>query len=456
MDKWEQDRYHYEREQQDGNQYQRQQQDQHQHQSQQQEWNQYAMDQSLYQHQMVQSQYQYERAMPVRSRPTFNAQPQEISSTYPVDPPAYYSTEVPAPTTPSMERMPSIQPAFKDIPLDKLIAIPSSTAKRASLFLRAYPPSLAAFSITEAEFLQFVDTLNQVCKTSPPLQVLSIAGQIVGLVPIATAQIVGTAVNIAADVGAGAVTYGRSEMELKKANKELFGPRGLKVEIAKLDALAKLAKIPILDASGKFNKNVQLLGSLDEMDLGISTTQRRLDSMQQWIAPLELREQRVSDIPPQNKLGQFSAKLDEKIKVRKNEKTVAKRQEVLQDYGEEYTDIHSKLDKDTRKVERELAKEMEKIQREMDRADRKHSPTKQQEKMEKVQRKMAKAEAERDKEMAKVQKDYEKDMGKLEKDKVKGDKEQKSMRTILWLIVRKVNEGESENTLVDYMARTLA
>lgn len=284
---------------------------------------------------------------------------------------------------------------------------------------------------------------------------LSIAGQITGLVPVATAQIVGTVVNIAAEVGAGAMTYGRSEMELKKANKELFGPRGLKVEIAKLDALAKLAKIPILDASGKLNKNVQLLRSIDEMDLSISTTQRQLDSMQQWIAPLELREQRVFETP-QNKLGQFSAKLDEKIKVRKNEKTVAKRHEVLQDYDEDYKDLHSKMDKDTQKVERELAKEMEKIQREMDRSDRKHSPNKQQEKMEKVQRKMAKVEADREKEMAKIQKDYEKEMGKLEKDKVKGDKEQKSMRTILWLIVRKVNEGESENTLVDFMARNLA
>lgn len=400
-----------------------------------------------------QERYQHERTISSDSRPTFNSSPGPTWTSYPDDPPAY-GVETQAPLSQTTERMPSIQPAFRDVRLEKLVAIPSATSKRASQFLRAYPPSLAAFSISESEFLQFLDTLNDVCKTSPPLEVLSIAGSIVGLVPLATAQIVGTAVNLAADVGAGALTYGRSEMELRKANKELFGPRGLKAEIAKLDAVARLTGMPILDASGKFNKDLQLLGSIDEVDLNISITSRRLDAMQPWIAALEMAGPRVSPTS-QNKLSQLNAKIDEKMRVKKEQKMLAKRREVLQDYGEGSKEIQSKVEKDTYKVEEELGREIEKIQREIERSEQKgeRKPEKQQEKMDKLQRKLAKAHEEREKELAKINRGYEKDVGKLEKDKIKGDKEQKKMREILWLTIRKVSEGE--NSMQDFIVRYL-
>ena len=47
-------------------------------------------------------------------------------------------------------------------------------------FARAYSPFLASHSVYKNEFLQFIDHLN-VCKTaSPPLQLLNLAGTIVG------------------------------------------------------------------------------------------------------------------------------------------------------------------------------------------------------------------------------------------------------------------------------------
>ncbi|KAK5047571.1 hypothetical protein LTR84_006668 [Exophiala bonariae] len=401
---------------------------------------------------VTQERHHYESTVSSGSRPSFNPS-QQSWSPYPDDPPAY-GAETPASLPHAIERIPTIQPTFREVPLEKLIAIPSATSKRASQFLRAYSPSLASFAISEAEFLQFLDTLNDVCKTSPPLEVLSIVGSIVGLVPLATAQIAGTAVNIAADVGAGALTYGRSEMELRKANKELFVPRGLKVEIAKLDAVARLAGIPILDDSGKFNKKVQLLGSIDEVDLDISTTQRRLDAMQPWIAPLEIHGPRAS-VTPQNKLSQLNTSLDEKIKMRKEQKMLSKRREVLQDYDDDSKKVQSKVERDTRRAEEDLAKEMEKIQREIDRAELKadRKPEKQQEKIEKLRRKMNEAVDEKDKELAKINRGYDKEVGNLEKDKLKGDKEQKKMREILWLIIRKADKRE--NTMQDFIVRHL-
>ncbi|KEF53169.1 uncharacterized protein A1O9_10617 [Exophiala aquamarina CBS 119918] len=334
--------------------------------------------------------------------------------------------------------------------LEKLIAIPSATSARESGFLRAYPPSLAAFSISVSEFLHFIDTINHVSAKSPPLQVLSLAGNIVGLVPLATTQMVGTAINLGAEVGAAAVTYGRSEMELRKANKELFGPRGLKVEVAKLDAVARLTGMPILNSNGRFNKNIALLKPLDESDMDISMDSRRLEALGPWIAPLEIQRGRppmpASASQTESKFGQFQARLDEKGKARREKKAVAKRHELQQDYDKDYKEIQSKLEQDLSKREEELAKDLKEIQKDMDKAKRKKKPDRQNEEMEKLERKMAKAVEESENKVAKITREYEKDLGKLEMDKLKGDKEEKRMREILWLVVREI-DGQDETPL---------
>jgi uncharacterized membrane-anchored protein YhcB (DUF1043 family) len=293
-----------------------------------------------------------------------------------------------------------------------------------------------------------------VSEKSPPLQVLSLAGSIVGLVPLPPAQIVGTAINLGAEVGAAAVTYGRSEMELRKANKELFGPRGLKVEIAKLDAVARLTGMPILDADGKFNKNVALLKPLDRSDMDISKHSRRLDAMHPWIAALEVQEgPRVST--PETKFGQFQAKLDEKEKAKKEKKTRTRRQELQQEFDKDGREIQSRFDKDMRKLEEELVKDLKEIQKDMDRARRKQNPERQNEELEKLEKKKAKAVEASEKEKAKICRAYEKDLSKLEIDKIKGDKEEKSMRETLWLIVREIDGDSAGGTLQDVLIRYL-
>jgi len=374
--------------------------------------------------------------------------PRTVSS-YLESPPPY---TLQAPTTAPQTF--STTPSSSNGRLEKLIAIPSATSARESPFLRAYPPSLAGFSISAPEFLHFIDTLNHVSAKSPPLQVLSLAGNIVGLVPLATTQIVGTAINIGAEVGAAAVTYGRSEMELRKANKELFGPRGLKAEIAKLDAVARLTGMPILDSNGEFNKNIALLKPLDESDMDISMDSRRLEAMGRWIAPLELQaggapiSASASTSQTKTKLEQFQAKLEAKEKVKKEKKAVARRHELQQEYDKDWKEIQSKFEKDTNKRKEELAKDLKEIQKEMDKARRKKEkkPERQDEEMEKLERKMAKAVEGSEDKMAKITREYEKDLGKLEIEKLKSDKEEKRMREILWLIVRE-RDAEDESVI---------
>lgn len=87
----------------------------------------------------------------------------------------------------------------------------------------------------------------------------------------------------------------RTDSSIKTANRDIFNPRGLKVEIAKLDALAHLARIPILDSNGKINRQAPLLLQL-QLGLGVAADerqeteleiQRKIQTLQPWIADLE-------------------------------------------------------------------------------------------------------------------------------------------------------------------------
>lgn len=209
-------------------------------------------------------------------------------------------------------------------------------------------------------------------------------------------------------------------MELSKANADIFGPRGLKVEIAKIDAVAKLMGMPILDAGGKIDKRATLLKPIEAGDVGISGQQRRLETMEPWIAPLELAVLPEVEVPD-NALSKLNIKVYERDRTKGEEKLVKKRDKVLAEYQGEAQKIQDSFDKKVDKLDRDLDKEMA-------RADRRHGSRGDREK-DKVMHKY-------ERERAKEQKDYDKEMGKIEKDRRKDDLEEKSMRKILWLLVR--------------------
>jgi hypothetical protein len=143
--------------------------------------------------------------------------------------------------------------------LTQPIAIPATTSTLGSPFLRAYPIELEAFGIPTSDFLSFLDELNRLMVVSPPVRVLGLAGNIVGFVPSATAQIVGGAVNAAATLTQYGMSKGRSELFIRESNEKLFGPRGLKVNIVKVEVVARVASIPILNADGKVAKDANFL-----------------------------------------------------------------------------------------------------------------------------------------------------------------------------------------------------
>lgn len=288
--------------------------------------------------------------------------------------------------------------------------------------MRAYPPALTTYGVSRADFLGFLDDLNRCAVASPPAQILGLAGNIVSFVPLQTAQIVGSSVELAANVATYGVSKGRTEACLRAANTSLFAPRGLRAEIAKLSALAKIAGIPgVLDpATGKVNKKASMLAPIESLEEAQSQSaqHRRLHALDRWIAPLDLTP--LPDIKQSsNALGKLHTMASERQRKKEERKVLKDRNKT---FGES-----EKASKEAVKIEAEFEKDMRKLDGEEREVRIKEAGSSR-----KLEKELAKIEKER----AKLEKERDKDMGKLEEHRRKDDKEEKGLRKILWLIIR--------------------
>lgn len=298
--------------------------------------------------------------------------------------------------------------------LRKAVVIPATDAALGSPFLRAYAPMLSGFGISREDFLGFVDKLNRVAVASPPLQILGLAGNIVGMVPLHAAQIVGNSVNLVAKVSVGVVSKGATEICLRDANKEFFGPRGLKVQVAKLSAVAAITRMPILTADGEIDKKAPLLKPLDDdfESNGMSAQQRRIYSLADYIEHLE-----INDLPElgrgSNALSRMHATVSENQR-KKGEKKMLKNR----------TKAHEEWNKDVEKAEKKYEEKLRELEKEESRAQGRSREKKREEDLRKIEHKREKFEQA-----------YEEKLGKAEKERRKDDKEEKGFKKILFLIV---------------------
>lgn len=403
-------------------------------------------------------------------------------------PPPYTSSDTSDDTSDSDVFIPRINPS-KTPCLQKPIAIPATSKKLGSPFLRAYPPVLEQYGISSSQFLDLIDELNRSAVKSPPLQVLGLAGTVVSFVPIHTAQIVGTAVDVGSKVAAYAVSKGRTELFIRKVNKNIFVPLGLKLEISKIDALAKVAGIPILDDNGKVKVDAPLLEPLDREALlqqgsteGLTTgQQRRLDALTEYIARLDLTA--LEDVhKSRNPFSNWSAAASERQRNREEKRLMKSRIRASNKYERGSGKALRKMQKESDELEGDvddLARTERKLQRRQDKIERKNakmiakgkSQEEIDEKLAKRQVKLAGREAElvnlrstqpvrevqeqpihaaesnsKEVERQRIQEEYDMKMQKVESKRMKKDKEEAGMRTILWIIIRNLDETvEGEN-----------
>lgn len=218
------------------------------------------------------------------------------------------------------------------LPQDRTMAIPAVDATPGSPLIRAYPPILANYNLPKDSFLTFLDTLNDGIATNPPMQVLDVTGGILKSVPILfPLHWIGSAFTGLASMSEQGKSKGRSDTILKQANKDIFGPRGLKAELANMDALAYIARIPILDSQGKVNKKSAIARQLKDLALEseqhghskeeevsheMDVQQQRLRVLQPWLADLQL------DVKPwtsKSKLTRFNSALKKYNEPRRRE-----------------------------------------------------------------------------------------------------------------------------------------
>ncbi|KAF9772551.1 hypothetical protein IL306_009743 [Fusarium sp. DS 682] len=351
---------------------------------------------------------------------------------YPDAPPPYSSlaqtSSEPAFSNDSQPRILSVPtlPQSTLLPSEKPIAIPATSSKLGSPFLRAFPPILEEqYHLPREVFLRFLDDLNRAAVASPPVQILGLVGSVVSMVPLYTAQIVGSSVNAAATLSTYAMSKSRSELCIRKANQEIFMPRGLKAEFAKLDAVARYAQIPILNDKGKIEKNGMVLGPLEDASMQSSVTvqQRRLQALEPWIAPLDLTPLPELHVPD-NFVSKMHAATSERQRKKEEKKMTKDRMKTHEDWTEDSAKAREDYEKDMQKIEQDVIKVQTKYT---------NDPRKFEREMKKL-----------DKEREKCEKEYAKEMKKVNKDRIDDDKEEEGVRKVLWIIIRPIGDEPME------------
>jgi hypothetical protein len=160
--------------------------------------------------------------------------------------------------------------------------IPQTSPGGGNPFTRAYSPSLADANISISTFLTFLDTLNVCLAQIPPLQILDLAGGMVGMVPHHIPALIGGSLQATAKIANAVTSKVRVMGLMKTANAEIFEPQGLKVEIVTTEKLKQKLGI---------DGTKPLLCDLDEKSLEISVRDRRLQALEPNIAPL------IFDVP---------------------------------------------------------------------------------------------------------------------------------------------------------------
>lgn len=307
------------------------------------------------------------------------------------------------------------------------VAVPQASKGPGMPFTRAYAPILAEHGVTMEEFVEFIDNLNVVSSSSPPLQVLDLAGGIAGFVPIHYAQFISMGIQAVAKIGNAAVMRTRGTVFMKKVNAEYFNPRGLRVELATGEALK--ARVGI-------NPSASLAAPISESD-DLCEIDRTLAGVQGYVAPLTF------NVPPPNEPTNILNKL-----FAKQQATILRKQEKkIQKPRNKYVEKSANIDEDISKEALKLEKELIKLDRERQKEEKKRdAELRKLYAKDKEGRKRAREEAkiakDFDKEMTKLEREYgkaqdeyDKEVRKSEKDRLKEDKEGSNAEKGLWILV---------------------
>jgi hypothetical protein len=243
------------------------------------------------------------------------------------------------------------------------ILIPQGTAgmvrRNASPFARAYPTQLEQYGIGEAQFMAFVDGFNEAYLAHPIYQVMGAAGGVCTAVPSVIAHGVGAALIVGSIAGSTATTILRSKAFIKKANRDIFAPRGLLVRVRTAAGIQKI--LPELDLGVAYQCPSSLESSNDlNMTTSTSSTygedgvgerdlrKRRLSTLEGQVAPLKWDV--VEPQLPSNLLKKMGARAAHKKEAKLSAAKPSKKETKLRAKIERKGDADGKLAKELDKT----------------------------------------------------------------------------------------------------------
>jgi hypothetical protein len=234
------------------------------------------------------------------------------------------------------------------------IAIPQISAGMGQSFLRAWVPILQNYNITIREFVAFIDNLNVISTASPPLQVVDLAGGMIGMVPHHWAAIAGAAIQGTAKLGTYAVSKGRTEAYMREVNEKMFKPRGLNVRIASTEAARALLKIP---------NAYPTLAPLTRQTMNMSTAERVLVETRPYNAVLDL------NVPPPTEQTTTLAKLSARQVAARSKK---QQEKLVKSRGKDIEKQQGRTEKEREKQAKEDRKRERKAEKKAKKRERKH------------------------------------------------------------------------------------
>jgi hypothetical protein len=239
------------------------------------------------------------------------------------------------------------------------IVIPQTSPGAGNPFTRAYSPALANANISLSTFLTFLDTLNICLAQTPPLQILDLAGGMVGIIPHHIPALIGGSLQATAKIANAVTSKTRVANLMKTANEELFGPEGLKVEILTTEKLKQKLGI---------DETKPLLYDLESADIEMSVRDRRLQALEPHVAPLVFdvpvpaRQTNAIDRLAAGQLKRQMAKAEEKaIEARKKESEKADKKAKKEDKKAEKDRRRGKDEKKSKDKDDKESKAAEKL-----------------------------------------------------------------------------------------------
>lgn len=202
-------------------------------------------------------------------------------------------------------------------------------------FLRAWAPCLVSSDLNADSLLAFIDNLNVISLPSSPMQVLNLAGSVVGMVPHHWAQLAGLGMQASAQVGTKVVSKARTNAFLKQVNDRVFLPRRLRVRLIKGEEIPRLLRMP------EWRSIVE--GDWDELLL-----EKVLRNVQQYTAELARHELPVPEAQ-MGLLDKWSAKALEREKSKNTKKALKKHEEEMEKAGKRTRKHQKKQEKRNQK-----------------------------------------------------------------------------------------------------------